>query len=144
MTSLQACRLCLVMLCSLGLGFADEQIIINDLDDLDDDDDDDEPMIVKVESAREREQAIAAKAQQELSRLQKLQLQAKFDHANHRKAQVERTSNLGCPPPPPAPPPAPASPMLLICRYFPKLKTPMLLLIMKPNARSHAFRISRS
>ena len=76
-------------------GFAPvgEQITINDLDDFDDAaDDDDEPMIVKVESAREREQSIAAKAQQELSRLQKQQLQAKFDLANHRKAQVRRLS----------------------------------------------------
>ena len=72
---------------------ADEQIIINDLDDLDDvADDDDEPMIVKVETAREREQSMAAKAQQELSRLQRQQLQAKFDLANHRKAQVRRLS----------------------------------------------------
>ena len=65
---------------------ADQQIILDDLDDPDDDDD--EPMIVKVESAREREQAMAAKAQQEIGRLQREQLQAKFDRAVHRKAQV--------------------------------------------------------
>ena len=63
-----------------------DQII---LDDLDDDDDDDEPMIVRVESAREQEEARAAKAQREISRLQREQLQRKFDQANHRKAQVQ-------------------------------------------------------
>lgn len=104
---------------------ADQQIIIHDLDDLDDEeeDNDDEPMITKVESRQEREQAKADKAQLELSRLQKQQLQAKFDHANHRKAQVRPASTLcrkyvRCfllilpplflPPlaPPPSPPPA--------------------------------------
>lgn len=60
-----------------------DQIILDDLDD-----DDDEPMIVKVESAREQEEARAAKAQREISRLQREQLQRKFDQANHRKAQV--------------------------------------------------------
>ena len=80
--------------------FADGQVIVNDLEDLDGaaDDDDDELMIVKVESAEEREQSVAAKAQQELSRLQKQQLQAKFDLANHRKAQVRQTPRaLPCP-----------------------------------------------
>ena len=67
---------------------AGQQIIINDLDDFDDDDGDDELMITKVESVREREAALAAQAQKEISRLQAQQLQAKFDHANHRKAQV--------------------------------------------------------
>ncbi|KAL3149047.1 hypothetical protein ABBQ32_001892 [Trebouxia sp. C0010 RCD-2024] len=78
----------------------DQQIIIHDLDDLDDEeeDNDDEPMITKVESRQEREQAKADKAQLELSRLQKQQLQAKFDHANHRKAQVKKAiAVLGLP-----------------------------------------------
>ena len=117
---LRACRLELLsMLCLLpdisgshsGCASADEQIIISDLDDLDGAaDDDDEPMIVKVETARQREQTIAAKAQQELSRLQKQQLQAKFDLANHRKAQVRQSSTqIGLSSPilsPPCPPPA--------------------------------------
>lgn len=53
-----------------------------DLDDLDDDDD--EPIIVKVESASEKEE----RAAQAFGRLQKEQLQANFDKAAHRKEQV--------------------------------------------------------
>lgn len=54
-----------------------------DLDDLDDADDD-EPIIVKVESASEKEE----RAAQAFGRLQKEQLQANFDKAAHRKEQV--------------------------------------------------------
>jgi len=67
-----------------------DQDQVVDLDTIHDDadDDDDEPIIVKVESAGERERQRAAQAEQELGRLQKEQLQAKFDHAVHRKDQV--------------------------------------------------------
>ena len=67
-----------------------EQDQVVDLDTIHDDadDDNDEPIIVKVESAGERERQRAARAEQELGRLQKEQLQAKFDHAVHRKDQV--------------------------------------------------------
>ena len=67
-----------------------DQDQVLDLDTIHDvaDDDDDEPIIVKVESAGERERQRAARAEEELGRLQKEQLQAKFDHAVHRKDQV--------------------------------------------------------
>ncbi len=66
-----------------------EQDQVVELDTIHDDaGDDDEPIIVKVESAVERERQRAAQAEQELGRLQKEQLQAKFDHAIHRKDQV--------------------------------------------------------
>ncbi len=67
-----------------------DQDQVVDLDTIHDDadDGDDEPIIVKVESAGERERQRAAQAGQELGRLQKEQLQAKFDHAVHRKDQV--------------------------------------------------------
>jgi len=67
-----------------------DQDQVVDLDTIHDvaDDDDDEPIIVKVESAGERERQRAAQAEEELGRLQKEQLQAKFDHAVHRKDQV--------------------------------------------------------
>lgn len=67
-----------------------DQDQVVDLDTIHDDadEDNDEPIIVKVESAGERERQRAAQAEQELGRLQKEQLQAKFDHAVHRKDQV--------------------------------------------------------
>ena len=69
---------------------AEEQDQVVDLYNIHDDadDDDDEPIIIKVESAGERERQRAARAEQELGRLQKEQLQAKFDQAVHRKDQV--------------------------------------------------------
>lgn len=66
-------------------GAADKPIVITlDYDEVDDD----EPIIVKVETAGELEQQMAAEARQEIGRLQKEQLQAKFDQSAHRKDQV--------------------------------------------------------
>ncbi|KAL0035121.1 hypothetical protein WJX79_001613 [Trebouxia sp. C0005] len=56
------------------------------------------PSDEEVESAGERERQRAARAEQELGRLQKEQLQAKFDQAVHRKDQVRKAiAVLGLP-----------------------------------------------
>ncbi len=68
----------------------EEEDLVVIKDDLLDDIDDDEPVIIKVETAGEKERQTAAEAQQEIGRLQREQLQTKFDHAAHRKDQVSR------------------------------------------------------
>ena len=60
------------------------------LDDAAGDDDDDDLVFVKEETVEELERQMAAKAQQEISRLQREQLQEKYDQAVHRKEQVCR------------------------------------------------------